>query len=126
MTMRWGIRPKTSTASRPSRMASRIAPARSTKFQAGDRIWHLGRNEPAMQNYRAGPALIPGVRFELEVTAQGDDYTVFLTSTQTGERKQITAFNNTDTERGRSPGFIGVQSYAGNAVAWRQIRVKSL
>ena len=58
-----------------------------------------------MQNYTAGPALIPGVRFELEVTAQGDDYTVFLTNTQTGERKQTTAFNNTDTERGRNPGF---------------------
>jgi hypothetical protein len=94
------------------------------KIQAGDRIWHLGRNEPAVQNYTPGPALVPGVWFEYEIAVQGDDYTVFLTNTQTGERKRTTSFHNTDVERGRSPGFIGVQAYSGNVVAWRHIRIK--
>ena len=94
------------------------------KIQAGDRIWHLNINEPAVQNYTPGPPLVPGVWFEYEIVVQGDDYTVFLTNTQTGERKQTTSFHNTDTERGRSPGFIGVQAYSGNTVAWRHIRIK--
>ena len=47
------------------------------------------------------------------------------TNTQTGERRQTTFFHNTDAERGRAPGFIGVQAYAGNAVAWRHIRIKT-
>jgi len=95
------------------------------KIQAGDRIWHYFRNEPTVQNYTPGPALVPGVWFEYEIVVQGDDYQVFLTNTQTGERKQTTAFHNTDGERGRSPGFIGVQAYAGNTVAWRHIRIKT-
>jgi hypothetical protein len=94
------------------------------KIQAGDRIWHLNRNEPAVQNYTPGPPLIPGVWFEYEIVVQGDNYTVFLTNSQTGVRTQTTFFQNTDTERGRSPGFIAVQAYAGNTVAWRHIRIK--
>jgi hypothetical protein len=95
------------------------------KIQAGDRIWHLNTNEPTMQNYTPGPPLLPDVWFEYEIVVQGDDYTVFLTNTQTGERKQTTSFHNTDAERGRSPGFIGVQAYSGNTVAWRHIRIKT-
>jgi 3-keto-disaccharide hydrolase/GMC oxidoreductase len=95
------------------------------KIQAGDRIWHLNRNEPAVQNYAPGPALTPGVWFEYEIAVQGDDYTVFLTNTQTGERRQTTSFHNTDGERGRAPGFIGVQAYSGNTVAWRHIRIRT-
>jgi choline dehydrogenase-like flavoprotein len=95
------------------------------KIQAGDRIWHLNRNEPAVQNYTPGPALVPGVWFEYEIVVQGDDYTVFLTNTQTGERRQTTSFHNTDAERGRAPGFIGVQAYSGNTVAWRHIRIRT-
>ena len=94
------------------------------KIQAGDRIWHLNTNEPAVQNYTPGPPLIPGIWFEYEIVVQGNDYTVFLTNTQTGERKQTTSFHNTDAERGRSPGFIGMQAYSGNTVAWRHIRIK--
>lgn len=94
------------------------------KVQAGDRIWHLGANEPAVQTYTPGPALVPGVWFEYEIVVQGDDYCVFLTNTQTLERKQTTAFHNTDGERGHVPGFIGVQAYSGNTVAWRHIRIK--
>jgi hypothetical protein len=95
------------------------------KIQAGDRIWHLGRNEPAVQNYAPGPALVPGIWFEYEIAVTADDYAVFLTNTQSGERKQTTSFHNTDTERGRGPGFIGVQVYSGNVVAWRHIRIKT-
>ena len=94
------------------------------KIQAGDRIWHLNANEPAVQNYTPGPALVPGVWFEYEIVVQGDDYTVFLTNLQTGVRQQTTSFHNTDGERGRAPGFIGVQAYAGTTVAWRHIRIK--
>jgi hypothetical protein len=93
------------------------------KIQAGDRIWHMNTNEPAVQNYTPGPALIPGVWFEYEIVVQGNNYTVFLTNTQTNQRTRTTVFNNTDAERGRSPGLIGVQAYAGNTVAWRHIRV---
>jgi|SRR5579884_1143929 len=95
------------------------------KIQAGDRIWHLNRNEPAVQKYTPGPALAPGVWFEYEIIVQGNDYTVFLTNTQTGERKQTTSFTNTDPQRGLAPGFIGVQAYSGNTVAWRHIRIKT-
>ena len=95
------------------------------KIQAGDRIWHLNMNEPAVQNYTPGPPLVPGVWFEYEIVVQGDDYSVFLTNTQSGERRQTTSFHNTDGERGRAPGFIGVQAYSGNTVAWRHIRIRS-
>lgn len=95
------------------------------KIQAGDRIWHMNTNEPAVQNYTPGPPLVTGVWFEYEIVVQGDDYTVFLTNAQTLERRQTTSFHNTDAERGRSAGFIGIQVYAGSTVAWRHIRIKT-
>jgi len=95
------------------------------KIQAGDRIWHLNSHEPAVQDYTPGPLLVPGIWFEYEIVVQAEDYAVFLTNTQTGERKKTTSFHNTDLERGRAPGFIGVQAYSGNSVAWRHIRIKT-
>lgn len=95
------------------------------KIQAGDRIWHLNSHEPAVQDYTPGPLLVPGIWFEYEIVAQAEDYAVFLTNTQTGERKKTSSFHNTDLERGRAPGFIGVQAYSGNSVAWRHIRIKT-
>jgi hypothetical protein len=95
------------------------------KIQAGDRVWHLNFNEPALQTYNPGPPLIPGVWFEYEIGAQGDDYTVFLTNLQSGQRTQTTRFHNTDTDRGRTPGCVGIQSYPGSTVAWRHIRIKT-
>jgi hypothetical protein len=95
------------------------------KIQAGDRIWHLNENEPTVQKYTPGFALVPGVWFEYEIVVQGNKYTVFLTNTQNGDRRKTTSFTNTDTERGIAPGFIGVQAYPGNTVAWRQIRIKT-
>ena len=61
---------------------------------------------------------------EYEIQVQGNDYRVFLTNTQTGTRQQTTFFQNTDGARGQSLGFVGVQAYAGNVVAWRHIRIK--
>ena len=95
------------------------------KIQAGDRVWHLNFNEPVVQNYTPGPPLVTGAWFEYEIVVQGDDYTVFLTNLATGERKQTTSFHNTDTDRGRAPGCIGLQVYPGSTVAWRHIRIKS-
>jgi hypothetical protein len=96
------------------------------KIQAGDRVWHLNFNEPSVQTYQPGPALVPGVWFEYEITVQGDDYTVFLTNLQSGQRTQTTSFHNADSDRGRAPGCIGIQPYAGSTVAWRHIRIKTL
>src|SRR4051794_8644120 len=40
------------------------------KIQAGDRVWHLNMNEPAVQNYTPPPRLIPGVWYEYEIAVQ--------------------------------------------------------
>jgi choline dehydrogenase-like flavoprotein len=95
------------------------------KIQAADRVWHLNFNEPSVQTYQPGPTLVLGVWFEYEITVQGDDYTVFLTNLQSGQRTQTTSFHNTDTARGRTPGCVGIQPYSGSTVAWRHIRIKT-
>lgn len=95
------------------------------KIQAGDRVWHLGFNEPKVQDYAPGPPLVPGVWFEYEIVVQGDDYKVFLTSLESGQRVQTTSFHNTDSVRGCAPGCIGIQSYPGSTVAWRHVRIKT-
>ena len=96
------------------------------KIPAGDRVWHLGFNEPDTQTYTLGPALQPGVWFEYEIVVQGDDYTVFLTNLQSGQRTQTSHFLNTDAARGRAPGCIGIQPYPSSTVAWRNIRIKTV
>jgi choline dehydrogenase-like flavoprotein len=96
------------------------------KIQAGDRVWHLNFNEPAVQTYTPGPPLLPGVWFEYEIVVQGDDYTVFLTNLQSGQRIQTTQFHNTDADRGRAPGCVGIQAYSGSTVAWRHVRIKTV
>ena len=95
------------------------------KIQAGDRVWHLNFNEPALQTYTPGPPLVPGAWFEYEIVVQADDYAVFLTSLQSGQRVQTSSFHNTDVHRGRAPGCIGIQSYPGSTVAWRHIRIRT-
>jgi hypothetical protein len=95
------------------------------KIPAGDRIWHLNRNESQVQTYAPGPQLVPYLWYEYEIVVQGDDYKVFLTNLQTTQRVQTTSFRNTDAERGKSPGCIGIQSYADNVVAWRHVRIKT-
>ena len=95
------------------------------KIQAGDRVWHLNFNEPAVQNYTPGPALVPGVWFEYEIVVQGDDYTVFLTNTPDRSAHADDLVYQHRQPRGRTPGFIGVQAYSGSTVAWRHI-IKTL
>jgi hypothetical protein len=70
--------------------------------------------------------LQPGIWFEYEIVVQGDDYTVFLTNLQSGQRTQTSRFLNIDVLRGRAPGCIGIQPYPGSAVAWRNIRIKTV
>lgn len=96
------------------------------KIPAGDRVWHFGFNEPTTQIYTPGPALQPGIWFEYEIEVQGDDYTVFLTNLQSGQRTRTSHFLNTDAARGRAPGCIGIQPYPNSAVAWRNIRIKAV
>lgn len=95
------------------------------KIQAGDRVWHLNFNEPAVQIYNPGPPLVPGCWFEYEIDVQGDDYTVAQADVQSGQRAQTTTFHNTDADRGRAPGCVGIQVYPGSTVAWRRVRIKT-
>lgn len=91
---------------------------------AGDRIWHQNRNEERWQEYDAsGPQLIPGVWFEYEIDVRGSVITVKLTNTNSGASKQTTRYDNTDALRGQAPGFIGIQAYPGNTVAYRSIQM---
>jgi choline dehydrogenase-like flavoprotein len=62
---------------------------------------------------------------EFEIRIQGQNYTVLLNGTQ------VTQFTNTDAARGlpstaAAPSFIGLQSYAGKRVAFRNIRYKAI
>jgi hypothetical protein len=62
---------------------------------------------------------------EFEIRAQGQAYTVFLNGTQ------VTQFSNPHANRGLpsapgAPSFIGLQSYPGSRVAFRNIRIKAL
>jgi hypothetical protein len=67
---------------------------------------------------------LAGRRRDFDVIVVGGG-TVFLTNLQAGERTRTTTFHNTDGERGRAPGFIGLQAYSGNTVAWRHLRIKT-
>ncbi len=95
------------------------------KIQAGDRVWHLGFNEPQTQTYNLGPELVPGEWFEYEIAVKDDLYAVQLTNLRTGASSQTTSFKNSDSDRGKPNGYIGIQAYPGNPVAYRNIRIKS-
>src|SRR5436190_270348 len=62
------------------------------KIQAGDRIWHLNTNEPAVQNYTPGPPLIPSIWFEYEIVVQGTPSPLSSPRTPTGWRKRAPHF----------------------------------
>lgn len=94
------------------------------KIPAADRVWHLGFNEPAAQTYTPGPLLAPGDWFEYEIAVNNDLYTVKLTNLRTLATGQTTTFQNTDGERGKPNGMIGIQAYPGNPVAYRNIRIR--
>jgi hypothetical protein len=88
------------------------------KIPAGDRIWHGDGHDATTQDYAPGPGLVPGRWFNLDIDVRGDDYTVWL------DGQQTTSFHNSDPDRGRSPGLVGVQSYPYHRIAWRDIRVR--
>jgi choline dehydrogenase-like flavoprotein len=81
-------------------------------------------NEPS-QTLTLQPANSAGQWNEFEIRIQGQTYTVLLNGTQ------VTTFTNTDPNRGQSttvaaPSFIGLQTYPGSRMAYRNIRFKEL
>ena len=81
-------------------------------------------NEPA-QTLSQQPAFPAGEWNEFEIRVQNQTYTVFLNGTQ------VTTFTNTDPNRGlpstaAEPSFIGLQTYPGSGMAFRNIRFKPL
>jgi choline dehydrogenase-like flavoprotein len=71
------------------------------------------------------PAHPAGQWNEFEIRVQGQTYTVLLNGVQT------TTFTNTNPNRGlpstsASPSFVGLQTYPGSRMAFRNIRYKSL
>jgi choline dehydrogenase-like flavoprotein len=83
-----------------------------------------GRN-PGQQDYRRGPALVPGQWNTYEIEVVGNTYTVRLNGQQT------TRFTNTDLFKGKSnatdpdSGYIGVQSHTGR-LTFRNIQVMAM
>jgi hypothetical protein len=70
------------------------------------------------------PANSTGQWNEYEIRVQGDSYTVFLNGVQ------VTQFNNPHAGRGlagtaEAPSYIGLQTYPGQRVQFRNIRIKS-
>ena len=59
-----------------------------------------------------------------------DLYTVDLKNTSSGETMRTTTFKNADSDRGvakekgEPAGYIGLQSYPGSPIAFRNIRIK--
>ena len=100
------------------------------KIPAGDFIYHLNRHDDAWQRYRPGPALVPGAWFEYEIRVSGNQCTVDLQNLSTGAREQTTVYENTDKERGigtvagQPAGYVGIQSYPGQVIAFRNIRIR--
>lgn len=83
-----------------------------------------GQNgEPVQQNYNPGPPFQRDVWQDMEIRVLNDQYTVTLGGTVT------TAFQNQDATRGIDPvadptyGYIGLQSYSGSRVSFRNIRI---
>lgn len=81
-------------------------------------------NQPN-QTLTQQPARPVGEWNEFEIQVKGQIYTVFLNGTQ------VTKFTNTDPSRGlpgtaADPSFIGLQTYPGFRMAYRNIRFKSL
>ena len=84
----------------------------------------IGQN-PGQQDYRRGPALVPGQWNTCEIEVRGNTYVVRLNGQQT------TRFTNTDLFRGKSKttdpdsGYIGIQSHTGR-LKFRNVQVMEL
>jgi choline dehydrogenase-like flavoprotein len=83
-----------------------------------------GQNgEPVDQTYNQGPPFQPDVWQDMEIRVLNDEYRVTLGGTLT------TVFQNPDATRGVDPatdptyGYIGLQSYSGSRVSFRNIRI---
>jgi hypothetical protein len=81
-------------------------------------------NEPS-QTLTPQAAKPAGEWNEFEIRVQGQTYTVFLNGTQ------VTNYTNTNPSRGlpstpAAPSFIGLQTYPGSRMAFRNIRYKAL
>src|SRR5712691_4432818 len=100
------------------------------KIPAGDFIYHLNQHDDIWQQYRPGPVLVPGAWFEYDIRVRGNLYTVNLQNLSTGAKEQTSVYDNTDNERGiaaiagQPAGYVGIQSYPGQTVAFRNIRIK--
>ena len=98
---------------------------------AGDFIYHLNRHDAAWQQYTPGPLLTPNATFQYEIRVSGNTYAVTLANLSSGEKGTTTTYENTDKERGlakvagQPAGYIGIQSYPGQVVAFSNIRIKS-
>ena len=71
------------------------------------------------------PANPAGQWNDFEIRVQGQTYTVFLNGVQ------VTTFTNTDPNRGlpstpAAPSYIGLQTYPGSRMAFRNIRYQAL
>jgi choline dehydrogenase-like flavoprotein len=96
------------------------------KIPAGDFIWHLNQHESKLQDYKPGPALIPGTWFRYEIKVNQNLYTVKLTNLQNNASETTTTFQNTDNKRGLPDGFIGLQAYPNSPIKYRNITIQPL
>src|SRR5262245_6476378 len=97
------------------------------RIPAGDQIIHIGGHDQVVQKYQPGPATRLGVWMQYDIRAIGNHYEVTLTDTETGASVRTSVFDNTDKERGMATingapaGYIGIQSYPGSPIAFRNI-----
>jgi choline dehydrogenase-like flavoprotein len=100
------------------------------KIPAGDLIMHIGGHDARLQQYTPGPPTRAGVWMQYDIVVTGNHYEVSLTDTDSGASQITTIFDNTDPLRGLAQingvpaGFIGIQSYPGSPVAFRDIWIK--
>jgi len=107
------------------------------KIPAGDPIPHSGTLDVQAQTYQSGPPLIvgpwatPNAWYELEIRVTGQDYEVWL-GAEGATKTRTCKFTNTDALRGvpfatdPKSGYIGLQAYSKQRVAFRRIQVRAL
>jgi len=100
------------------------------KIPAKDFIPHTGAFDAELQTYNPAPNLVPQIWYEFEIDVRGDTYTIDLTNLSDGVKTRTTTFVNVNpvrgiaTANGQSTGYIGLQSYPGAQLAFRQIQIK--
>ncbi|HWN99520.1 MAG TPA: family 16 glycoside hydrolase [Blastocatellia bacterium] len=100
------------------------------KIPAKDSIPNFNTFDSETQIYQPGPTLNPRTWYEYEIDVRGNNYTVDLTNLDTGTKVRTTRFQNTDAARGVASetgapvGYVGLQSYSGSPIAFRNIQIK--